>query len=441
MADSGSRENSDAKRFAIFSDLRAAWDGKKLKHGIKGVIAKKHKVSRWTVQKYWKLGNDVSDPVEAWENLKSKKKGRVGRKKLGDEEVISALTSLSIRERRTYRHAAVGTGFSAMGLWNAVQRGDIKRRSSGLKPSLTEKNKMERLKFCLRFIDPKTRNFDTMHHRIHVDEKWFYLKEGKLNAILAPEEDMPFRNVQSKRFITKIMFLCAVARPRFDSDGQVMFDGKIGFWAFTEEVPAQRSSKNRPRGTLELKPVNVNKDVYRKMLVENLFPAVKRKWPDRRSKIYVQQDGAPAHVREGDLEVLYQGNRYGWDINLDIQPPNSPDFNILDLGLFRSLQSTTWDSNITDIRDIVNTAEKAFKELDPLTLNDTFLSLQNHMESSMLVGGGNNFKEPHLNKERRRRAGENIELFMCSEEAYNIANAKVKQYQQMGQVKKYKNLV
>lgn len=427
MDQSTSRECSEAKRFQIFSDLRSEWNGEKFRWGAKGDIAKRYNVSTKTVSKYWKLGNDVSTPLAAWENLKSKKKGRVGRRKLDARKVILELKKASIRERRTYRHAAKATGYSLKGLWNMVQRGEIKRRSSGLNPALTPKNKLERLQFCLSFIDPVTHKFSGMHDQIHIDEKWFYLKEGKLNAIIAPEEDMPFRNVQSKRFITKVMFLCAVARPRFDEHGNVLFDGKIGFWGFTEETAAQRTSKHRPAGTLELKPVNVDRPVYRNMLVENLFPAIKSKWPTRRTPIYVQQDGAGAHVKETDADVAFNGKKYGWDIQLRTQPPNSPDFNVLDLGLFRAIQSTTWDKDITNIRDIVNTAEYAFWNLDPHTLNDTFLSLQKHMECSMSVAGGNNFKEPHMNKVRRRAAGENIETFICSEEAYNIATAAIEQ--------------
>ena len=34
--------------------------------------------------------------------------------------------------------------------------------------------------------------------------------------------------VQSKRYITKVMFLPAVARPIFAADGSVLFDGKVG---------------------------------------------------------------------------------------------------------------------------------------------------------------------------------------------------------------------
>lgn len=145
-----------------------------------------------------------------------------------------ALKSLSIRRRRTYRLAAQGTGTSVGALYRAFKRGDLNRRCSGLNPGLTEKNKLERLKFCLSFIDPKTRQFHGIYDRLHLDKKWFYLKEEKPNASLGPDEDMPYRNVQSKRFITKVMFLRADARPRFGTDGKVLLDGKVEFWGFTK---------------------------------------------------------------------------------------------------------------------------------------------------------------------------------------------------------------
>jgi len=47
----------------------------------------------------------------------------------------------------------------------------------------------------------------------------------------------------------------------------------------------------------------------------------------------------------------------------------------------------------------------------------------------MSVEGGNNYKEPHMKKVKRRKAGEDIETFTCSEEAYNIAINKLKQFQ------------
>lgn len=47
------------------------------------------------------------------------------------------------------------------------------------------------------------------------------------------------------------------------------------------------------------------------------------------------------------------------------------------------------------------------------------------MESAIIDGGRNKFNEPHMDKERRRRAGEDIEVLKCIEEAYDTANAKL----------------
>ncbi|KAI9110251.1 hypothetical protein K1719_018693 [Acacia pycnantha] len=58
------------------------------------------------------------------------------------------------------------------------------------------------------------------------------------------------------------MFLVAVARPRFDSDGNETFSGKIGVFPLVTQEPAKRKSVNRPVGTLVTKPiVSVTKDV------------------------------------------------------------------------------------------------------------------------------------------------------------------------------------
>lgn len=88
-------------------------------------------------------------------------------------------------------------------------------------------------------MDPATRAFHGMYDRIQVDEKWFYLKEGKLNAILAPVEDLALRNIQSKRFITKLMFLSAVPRPIFDNHGKVLFDGNYWLLGFYGRGPGK----------------------------------------------------------------------------------------------------------------------------------------------------------------------------------------------------------
>ncbi|ETL99438.1 hypothetical protein L917_03719, partial [Phytophthora nicotianae] len=88
--------------------------------------------------------------------------------------------------------------------------------------------------------------FDT----IHVDEMLFYLTEARRRYYLLPGEPIPHRQVRSKRYITKVMMLAAVVRPRWDLDSRACFDGKLGIRPYIERKPAVRSSRRRPAGTL-----------------------------------------------------------------------------------------------------------------------------------------------------------------------------------------------
>ncbi|CAM9398216.1 unnamed protein product [Discosporangium mesarthrocarpum] len=80
------------------------------------------------------------------------------------------------------------------------------------------------------------------------------MKDGRV-IYLHPEEEAPKPpRAYNKRFITKVLFLAAVARPRMISDG-VWFDGKIGILPIADTVAAMCSSKNRKKGIMMLKPV------------------------------------------------------------------------------------------------------------------------------------------------------------------------------------------
>lgn len=92
-------------------------------------------------------------------------------------------------------------------------------------------------------------------------------------------EPDPERKCKSKRFITKAMFLCALARPRINTITGEMWDGKLEIWPFVKQVAAARSSVNRSRGTLETKPINVQWSVYYEFLIEEAIPAIKELWP------------------------------------------------------------------------------------------------------------------------------------------------------------------
>ena len=73
------------------------------------------------------------------------------------------------------------------------------------------------------------------------------------------------------------MFLDAIARPRIN--GSDYCDGKIFIGAYTKEVAAINSSKNRERGTIEEKPYEVTADGFYNMMTKNdgLIDAIKEK--------------------------------------------------------------------------------------------------------------------------------------------------------------------
>ena len=142
---------------------------------------------------------------------------------------------------------------------------------------------------------PHDPRFIDMENIIHIDEKWFNITKKCEKYYLLPEERDPVRSCKSKNFLLKIMFLVAVARPRFDSGGNETFSGKIGIFPFVTKEPAKRSSANRVAGTLT-KPINsVGRETCRSFLINK---AIVKKWPatDANRPIYIQQDNARTHI-------------------------------------------------------------------------------------------------------------------------------------------------
>ena len=126
-----------------------------------------------------------------------------------------------------------------------------------------------------------------MLDRIDVDEKWFHLIYDGENYILAcgsdedndNDEEIPHRTTRHKRHITKVMFLCAQARPRYDTRRKCWWDGKIGMWPIGSMQPAQRKLVRRPAGTMEWRNDSITKEKYREILLEKVVPAIIEKWP------------------------------------------------------------------------------------------------------------------------------------------------------------------
>ena len=89
-----------------------------------------------------------------------------------------------------------------------------------------------------------------------------------------------------------------------------------------------------------------------------------------------------------------------------LQPPNSPDTNICDLGLFNALQSAYWKMSPQTSVDILECVAKAWENYPWQKINHLFLTLQMVFNEIIEHHGGNSFETPHLGKFKLERAKE-----------------------------------
>ncbi|XP_021719034.1 uncharacterized protein LOC110686728 [Chenopodium quinoa] len=241
-----------------------------------------------------------------------------------------------------------------------------------------------------------------------MDEKWFYMNPDKRRFYLLPSEEDPYRPIQSTRFKLKAMFMGLIGKPLYDTDGGLLHDGKYGIFPFTVKQLAKKSSKNRVAGTWETKAIqNVNREVIRDMLVANVIPAIISKWPDSQPKIIViQWDNARPHQVPTDAKFMAAKTAHGFNIQFVFQPPQSLDLNVLDLGLFRSIQSLQYQSFPSNLDELVTKVQESYEAFNPQVNKYIWLSLQKCTIEILKVQGGNKYKLPQMNKKKLENLGE-----------------------------------
>ena len=237
--------------------------------------------------------------------------------------------------------------------------------------------------------------------------------------ILAPDETDPHRTCKSKRFIDKIMFLCVVARPRWDTIRNQYFDGKIGMYPFIKVEKAKRASRNRPSGADVIKPVDVDQEMSRRMLIDKVLPDIRANFPKGwdgmgpERDIELQQDNATPHVNGDDEELAPEFVKDGIKIVLVNQPTNSPDMSVLDLGFFRAIQSLQHTLPQEGYGGIINATTKAFDLMSTDALNNVFLTWQSCMIEAIVTEGSNHYKIPHMGTATLQHMGELPHTLRC----------------------------
>ncbi|XP_074298895.1 uncharacterized protein LOC141629867 [Silene latifolia] len=321
----------------------------KLKHGYINELSVQFGVTRLTVSTIWK---DVREQLKAGKviNVARKYKGSKATRFIDVEKV----KNIELKDRMCLKDLAFGLGLPITTVWRLVKKGEMKSHTSDIKPSLTAQNKITRLHWVLSKISASSLGgnliFDAMYDVVHIDEKHFYLT-------------------------------------------RVTTSGSNG------------SSKNREKGTLEVKPIeSITKEVVKQCLLEKVIPAIKAKWPLNASgKIWIQQDNAKPYISPKDLDFLEVAKSDGFDMELICQPPNSPDLNILDLGFFRSIQSLQHKKSSKSILQLVDVVGRAYDEIDIKKLKFVWVSLHACMNEILRDEGGNSYPIPHVGKKRLDR--------------------------------------
>ncbi|DBA03820.1 TPA: LOW QUALITY PROTEIN: hypothetical protein N0F65_005710, partial [Lagenidium giganteum] len=204
--------------------------------------------------------------------------------------------------------------------------------------------------------------------------------------ILTEDEDIPHITCPKKRYITKVMLLTAVTRPRYDYKCQRGFDGKIGIFPIVSERIAQRTTKIQTKRDTVTVPASVDKKVYYELLTEEVLPDQGQvAW---KKAIHIQQDNASPHISAKQAIMNAGLADEDWTMKIRRHPAKSPD-----------LTSWTWAFSTPFITPrgldyLIAAVNSAVVEMEVYTLEKCLLTLQAVMEQVMLTNGSNNYDLP-----------------------------------------------
>ncbi|KAG7337159.1 hypothetical protein IV203_035373 [Nitzschia inconspicua] len=392
-----------------------------LPYGSFKAVGETHKIHPRTVANLWYSTlkqipgyqpNTPLDPVSLLANVPetafTTKFENSGRNPKHDRDMLlQEIKNIDPTARRTIRSLAGAVGIPVMTIWRMKQSKKLKVHTMALKPKLNDDHRLNRLFHCIAKNDKNTINsvaemtFKSMYNEIHIDEKWFFLVRDGLRCIVTQDEPPPKAiSVSHKSHITKVMFLSALARPRFNHTTRQEFDGLIGIYPVGEIDMYVRASHGHQPGDLKWCNVNMDRDLYRDMLFNFVLPDVKKKMPID-NNIILQQDGAKAHLPDDDPLFAAKVTELFGDptaVKLYTQPAQSPDLNVNDLGFFNSLQSRYYQTAPKDALELIEMVEETYKNYPAKKLNRIWLTLQSVMNQVINQRGDNDYTIPHMKK-------------------------------------------
>ena len=114
--------------------------------------------------------------------------------------------------------------------------------------------------------------------RFWLIKRWFWMTQGNACYLMLADEDATVWRVQHKKYMTKVMFLCAQARWDYANTRQWMASLACGQFVGWYNI-AKRSSVNRPAGTRMWVDETMDSTKYQEMMMDMVVPASLERWP------------------------------------------------------------------------------------------------------------------------------------------------------------------
>ncbi len=132
-------------------------------------------------------------------------------RKISVAELHKKVKAVPFQYRKNVMTLAFKIGIPKSTVHDALKKGLLKHTRISIMPILTDKNKVDRVNYCLSFVQDG--HFTDILERVGIDEKWFYMSEVATSYILVPGETPPHQTCKHKSHIKSVMRLTAIARP------------------------------------------------------------------------------------------------------------------------------------------------------------------------------------------------------------------------------------
>jgi hypothetical protein len=154
-----------------------------------------------------------------------------------------------------------------------------------------------------------------------------------------------------------------------------------------------------------------------------VLDSIKEKMPWLSTKIVkIQHDGAKPHSGHNNETVIANlGSTNGWRFQFKRQPAQSPDLNVLDLGLFWSLKCRVRSikQRAQNINELIINVTNAYDNYDHQTLDHVWACLFEIYNLFLQDNGGNRYGLPHNHIRNRQNNGSTFVNLTMDIDSYN----------------------